>query len=190
MNNSKYKKPLLAAGIISYIIAGLMLLMGFVIVFNLFDAKDLLKVVVDEYFVSGTGPNYYYTIIVIDCFFGCMMNIYSGRVYVHLSKMPILPGGISRSLNSMGIMQVLFGFSVIPAIIIFVVASKLKGEKPMTRMEFEKQLQETRGMEIIALQINQLKEDLANNKITKEEYDLHLNKILEQNAKLIISNGQ
>ena len=31
---------------------------------------------------------------------------------------------------------------------------------------------------------------LTDGEITKEEYDFHLNKILEQNAKLIISNGQ
>ena len=117
--------------------------------------------------------------VLLETAFSSIINVYAGSVYLKISKQKDLVLGTNKLLTYMAFVQLVFTSNALSAIIVFAVAYKIN-----IRFNTKKvQITDNDQLNSVAERIQELKFMLQTGKITQQEYDEKLNKLLEDSVK-------
>lgn len=166
---------------ISFAVACLSIFTGLAIIFNWFN----MGVEFNNAVVNALGgrtsswQNTYKYMVLLETAFSSIINVYAGSVYLKISKQKDLVLGTNKLLTYMAFVQLVFTSNALSAIIVFAVAYKIN-----IRFNTKKvQITDNDQLNSVAERIQELKFMLQTGKITQQEYDEKLNKLLEDSVK-------
>lgn len=149
-----------------------------------FDAWNL-KAFVRDFLVdvmeiqTESELNFQITIMITDFLVGACLNIYAGVMYLIYAKAQLIYIGASRSILYIGLLQILFGVSIIPGVMAVIVGARIKNGDSQTIDQLKKTQSD---MDILTEKINFIKQQKEAGVITEEQYSTMLNKYIEEEA--------
>ncbi len=116
--------------------------------------------------------------VAVETVISSAINIYVGIIYIKISRVADIVLGMGKILVYLGVMQLLFGGSVVSSIIVFCVSYSVthKVNKIKNRPKEETKMQ------TLASKVKNIKWLKETGKISAEEYEKKLNELLENNA--------
>lgn len=182
-NNTKL---ILTACILSYVLAGVSLVLGICLGFNFFGLYNTLAEMLVNLGYEASSVETEIFIYTMELIIGGVVELYFANLYRKAYLPVFLPREFGKTLITLGILQILFA-SFIPAIFIIIAGVRVKNGKyakaPIMedgRSEACKKagLSEFR-MTAMSEAVNRLNELRNSGAISEEEYYANLNKILE-----------
>lgn len=179
--SNRGKLTIKIAGYYSLVSAFALVVVCLLLIFNISEVSDFYEIVLKE-FVAGLAPGdvkFYKISSIINLSLSALINLFSGRTYLRIAKNPHPIARDYYSLMSTALIQLFFGGTVIGGVIALVVACRnthLKKINPANANTVS-------NLDILKSQVEQLNIQRERNKITAEEYQIELDKLLENYAK-------
>lgn len=182
----KKSKLLITAGVLSYIFAGIELIAGLMLGFNIFGTSDIVTEALLEIGYQVTDIEVVLFGDTLSMIAGGLISLYFGRFYFKVEKSLFKPAELGNTVITMGILQILFG-SFVPAIFGIIAGTKIKANKYMVVAGVDSKTAETAKkagisefkMTAMSEAVSRLNELRSSGAISEEEYYATLNKILE-----------
>ena len=173
------------AGILSFIILAFCLIFACGILFEIALFEDTFKMVYDMlYELTEADLESLKFDFVIICIFSAIINFYAGRSYLNISKNKLLVLSSKRTIIFFVVIQFMFGmmwaslFAIVGLLLYKPKEYVTKVKQNATQPNTETSDLSKEAMEFCANNIAELNKLLAENKITKEEYDNAINNLL------------
>jgi len=175
--------------LISWAISAFFLIYGACLIFNIGGIRELYIEMMTTIGVIKAGADAQFEIYmaIFDCLVGIFLNSYCAGMYFKIAKANTILIGSSKMLMYMGILQCLFGISLLPGILA-IVSSIMLSKTEKTIIERPREQSEASGIDYISEKIIQLKQQKERGEITEEQYNLAVNEILESSAKSQLNN--
>lgn len=181
----KRSKLLITAGVLSYIFAGIELVVGILLGFNIFKVSD---VVIEVLLQAGYQLGEVEIVLfgdTISMIAGGLISIYFGRFYFKVDKSLFKPRELGNTVITMSVVQILFS-SFLPAIFGIIAGVKMRSGSFNTAKVDAKTAKTASDagisefkMTAMSEAVSKLNELRSRGAISDEEYYATLNKILE-----------
>lgn len=183
--NMKRSKLLVTAGVLSYIFAGIELIAGIMLGFNIMGMSDVMT----QIMLQGGYQLGEVEIVLfgetLSMIAGGLISIYFGRFYFKVDKSLFKPRELGNTVITMAVVQILFS-SFLPAIFGIIAGVKMRSNK-LSGAKINSKATETAKnvgisefkMTAMSEAVSRLNELRSRGAISDEEYYATLNKILE-----------
>jgi hypothetical protein len=180
MKRKNINRLVLAAGIISYILLGLTILAGIVLIFNIFGVSDLYDKIMLEMGASISDIESEKVMMYINLVLTSLMNLYFAKYYIRNYKFGVYGGKQAESMIRMGLVQMIL-VSFIPGLLGLIAGVVMNGKKSEVKETVVTQNIGISDLKMAAMKeaATRLRELRDKGAISEEEYYASLNKILE-----------
>ena len=181
MKKQKNNVLLLIASILSFLMAGISVLLFLILAFDLFGVQVFYSKLLSKYVGVGVNVSEQVTMACIEFIIAALMNAYFGRFYLKGFKHKINSKQYGKVLISEGVFQMILA-AFLPgllALIAGIIMVKSKPRETQVQAEQKPELMSNYKFEAMAEAVTRLKELKEKGAISEEEYYATLNKILE-----------
>lgn len=175
--SKKSKKMLTATSIVSFVVGAIMLVLTILLLFNVGGMKDYIRSIIAETVTSESDISFELSIVLVDFVMGTMYNVYAGIYYLRYVKSKSVMIGGYKTIMYVSLFQLFFVLSLIPSIMGVIASNYLKADEMNVSRDVE-----SGPMNDIGEKIAFLKEQKASGAISEEQYNLMLNKAIEEEA--------